>query len=215
MEQTIFERQEAERNAFFKAHNKAFQQIQDDEQMIRKAFGFSDARMPDEWKEKLQRERQAWSNEWGVQGWRAVEMQSRHELEQKAEESKINNNKNVFTVPPFMHEYFDKCGPEGQAELIKLGNKYQDEKAEFLQTIYLQKQKFLEDWNKLVNEKKTLTADEAIRPLQEKYKEKSKEIASQHGIDASADRREWQKLKESFFANRDSVEKKHRKGMRF
>lgn len=220
MEQDIWERQKQETDAHLNESLKKFNQLNEDEDTIRKALGYSDSRMPDKIKEKLERDRQAWADEWGVKGWRAVEMQSRHEVEQKAELARINKSQHKFTAPPFMDDAFDKCDAEGQVHLVKLANQYQDEKAMFLQTTYLQKLAFQRDWNKLVNERKSLTVEDALRPIQDKYKEKADEIAKQYSVDSPVATSNLQNAEETvkskFASNVVAFNRKQRKrGMRF
>lgn len=222
MEQDIWERQQQETDTHLKESLKKFNQLNEDEDAIRQAFGFADSRIPDKIKNKFDRDRQAWADEWGVKGWRAVEMQSRHEMEQKAASAKVNKLQHTLSVPPFMDDAFDKCDPEGQMYLVNLANEYQDEKAKFLQTTFLAKQAFLRDWNKLVHERKTLTVEDALRPMQDKYKEKADEIAKQYSLDGSVsltvskEQNAEETVKSKFSSNVVSFNKKqHKRRMRF
>ncbi len=84
-------------------------------------------------------------------------------------------------IPDFMKKYHQGSDYEGQAILENLGKQYQDERATFLQTTFVQKQAFQRDWNKLTGQSKQLTVDEALKPMQAQYNEQAKKIATAHG----------------------------------
>ena len=84
-------------------------------------------------------------------------------------------------IPDFMKKYYQGTNYEGQVLLNDLAKKFEEERATFLQTTFVDKLKFQRDWNKLTGGKKELTAEEALRPMHVKYEAKAKEIAVAHG----------------------------------
>ncbi|MBN8669397.1 MAG: hypothetical protein J0L80_01840 [Chitinophagales bacterium] len=81
-----------------------------------------------------------------------------------------------YIIPDFMQAYYQDTDVEGKKQLENLARHYSEERAIFLQTIFVSKQQFLRDWNKLMGEKKVLTADQALAPMRHKYSEAAAEI---------------------------------------
>lgn len=84
-------------------------------------------------------------------------------------------------IPEFMIKYYRGSDHHGQEDIAGLAKVYQDERATFLQTVFVEKQLFQRDWIKLTGKGKPLTVDEALAPMNAKYEEKAKEIAEKSG----------------------------------
>jgi len=89
-------------------------------------------------------------------------------------------------IPDFMQKYHQGINHEGQDEINQLAGKYEEDRAVFLQTTFVEKQQFQRDWNKLTGQRKELTADEALKPMQAEYLEKTQAIATKYGYQEKA-----------------------------
>src|ERR1700759_1715595 len=85
MSEHIFDRQEREWQDHLEQSRKAKQQQIEDEWLIRNRFGFTDEELPPEWLGKIQRDRDAFEKERGIQGRQRKEIADRQEQERKQE----------------------------------------------------------------------------------------------------------------------------------
>lgn len=130
---------------------------------------------------------------------------------------------NQTHIPEFMEGYYRESNNTGRERIERLAGTYSEERAVFLQTVFVSKQEFLRDWNKLTGQKKQLTADEALAPIREKYAEQAKRIAQEHSYAQDVEKpkpKEEQKPKDeqlgfdfkadtqSFLANLESMRKR-------
>lgn len=85
------------------------------------------------------------------------------------------------TIPEFMKKYYEGGNPQVKASLGQLAKQYENDKATFLQTTYVQKKNFEADWNKKMGRRDNLTPEQALAPMQEKYREFAELKAKEHG----------------------------------
>lgn len=83
-------------------------------------------------------------------------------------------------IPDFMRKHYEGSSSEGKKAISKLAAEYEEERRMFFETTFNEKQAFQRDWNRLTGERKTLSHDEAIAPIDQKYEEKAREIAVTH-----------------------------------
>ncbi len=83
-------------------------------------------------------------------------------------------------IPEFMQEHYQAANHAGRKHIDNLARRYSNERATFLQTIFVSKQEFLRDWNRKTGQNKKLTADEALAPMRHQYAEEAKQIAQAH-----------------------------------
>lgn len=81
MSTDIFDRHDQEWEDYFQAYDKSRNQLEADEQLIRKHFGMNDKDLPAEMREMIDRNRQAWVKEWGAKGTKRQEIAARHTIE--------------------------------------------------------------------------------------------------------------------------------------
>ncbi len=79
-------------------------------------------------------------------------------------------------IPDFMQDYYHNSDTSGQRQIKELAEKYQIERATFLQTTYLKKLDFQREWNAATFQKKILTAEEATAPMKATYQKAAKQI---------------------------------------
>lgn len=84
-------------------------------------------------------------------------------------------------IPEFMQAFYDGCDIEGKQRLNQLAQRYYDERATFLQTTFVAKKEFLSDWNRKTGQRKELTAEEALKPMEQTYTRDAKRLAYDHG----------------------------------
>lgn len=92
-----------------------------------------------------------------------------------------------YTIPDFMREHYQEADVAGKHHIERLAYHYSEERAVFLQTIYVAKQGFLRDWNRLTGEKQQLTVNEALAPMRERYAEQAKRLVMEHSHEKPAE----------------------------
>jgi hypothetical protein len=68
---------------FFQQRQESLKRLENYEFMIRTQFPVIDTELPAQWKEKLEQDRQDWTQTWGLEGSKAKELTERHKLEKE------------------------------------------------------------------------------------------------------------------------------------
>lgn len=89
-------------------------------------------------------------------------------------------------IPEFMKPYYDGSNATGKSAIKNLARAYEEERRTFFETTFNEKKAFQRDWNKMTGDKKVLTQEEAIAPINYKYQEKAKEVAIANGYKEQA-----------------------------
>lgn len=120
MNEELFAKQQKERKAFEKQLAHATVKCVDNALMIKMLFDDYGMEMPPVWKERIESDIAAFHAEWGANGWRQLEMQTRHEF-QLAHTFKRTG---PSPIPPFLLLYYTACDEKGKALIKELSAAY-------------------------------------------------------------------------------------------
>lgn len=155
-----------ERKEFQSQYNKALNQLLKDQDLVLKQYEYSRSSVPREWREKLDRDMRKWLSEWGMHGWRTIEMESRHNLEEKLNQLSF---KHFYLIPDFLQQYYDDTNIHGQHAILELANQFFTELEKYLTDTVANRRVLHEGLVKLMDNSLDDGLDELMGALESKY----------------------------------------------
>ncbi len=95
MNKNLKEQHRLEWDIFFTNRSDALNKLHDDEQLILKQFMNQGEGLPDDWEEKINRDRDNWMMDWGIQGRHAKAIEERQKQETALQEQTIREESDI------------------------------------------------------------------------------------------------------------------------